>query len=210
MSSQVPIRVVQSREYADTRILVNRNPDPHAAVIGERFGKYLSMSRYLDPIDAYAQRQRLVVAAFEGTRMIGTAAVDTGIATAPEISEASWSEFASHFTEQNLAIYSHLNCSLLETYIGTPQGGLTLHSLAVDSGFRRAGVAKALLRFLLAQLSTEDKRMLYVETARLSWRARLFESVGFRIRRKTISLHERIEFGSWGSVLLQYEADVEG
>lgn len=208
MNGQVFIRVLRSGEYADSRQLIEQNSDPHIAAISQRFDKYRSIAQFLDPDDAYALRQRIVVGAFDETNMIGTLAVDSGrVGTDHELSDASWTEFWNVFTLQEFETYTRLNRLLADTYIGAPPGALTVHSLAVHRSYRRAGVAKSLLCSLFDLLDADEKRRLYVETARSLWRARLFESVGFEVVRKSFSIYGRVEFGFWGSVLLQYTAD---
>lgn len=82
-----------------------------------------------------------------------------------------------------------------------------MHSLSVAPPFRRTGLATHLIGLAIDELSADEKKELYVETARQRYLVKLFSKQRFRIVRKSFSISEKLEYGQWGSVLMKYDAD---
>ncbi len=198
--------VVHSLDWAEisaARDMTSSLVDFHARYVVERLPAFFEIARILDPDTEYRKRQRLVVGAFLGEEIIGTVAVERQVElSAPELPDHH--VFWKRFTEHDLNVYCTLNDSLRKTYLGAPQDSLAVHSLAVRPDFRQRGIARSLLEYVLADLNSSELASLYIEFARIKWLCKFGASPGFEAVRRTFSISERLEYGCWGSVLMQY------
>ena len=78
--------------------------------------------------------------------------------------------------------------------------------MSVATDYRRKGLASKLVDYAISELSDVDRKRLFVETARRTYLVNLFARHSFRVVRKSFSLSEWLEYGEWGSVLMQYDA----
>lgn len=203
------LRLLDVSEVAAARDLYNAFPGYHASYVLQRQPEFFNIARLFDPDPTFFAHQRLVVGAFVHNQLIGTVSVEL----ATELTEAnlpSHHEFWERYGQHDLDVYSTLNESLTQTYIGTPNGAYTIHSLAVTPDHRRKGIATALLRYVIRALTQEEKTLLYIEFARHKSLIKLGAAVGFAPVRKTFSLSERLEYGCWGSVLMRYATQRDG
>lgn len=197
------LRMLDASEVSAARDLCSANPDIHARYIVERQPVFFDIARLFDPDDRFFNRQRLVVGAFVQDQLIGTVAVETTSAmTATDLPDNH--EFWDRYGQHDLDLFTTLYESLTRTYIGAPNGALTIHSLSVALAHRRNGIASALLQCVINALTQDEKASLYIECARRRSLTMLGRSVGFACERKTFSFSERLEYGCWGSVLMRY------
>ena len=203
--AEFAVRSLAGGEIGEHRRLYTANPDAYAACVVQRFPAYYEVATFFDPDGTYAKRQRLVLGAFTNGKLVGTVGVQrTECPSETEIDGDRWDTFSEAFSEQDLTVFSTWTEALQRTFIGAPNGSLTLHSLAVDPEYRRMGVASRLVRAAVCELNEEERTYLYTEVVRTPWMIRLFESLSFVTIQKTLSLSERLEFGCWGSVLMQF------
>lgn len=208
---EIAIRPLCRDEIAESWRLWARNPDAHSAYIVNRLPAFFEIAALFDPCRSYLRRQRFVLGAFDSGRMIGTVAVErSGTERGCELAEHEWDAIYTRFSERDLDIYDTLQSALSKTYIGAPDGSLTIHSLGVETEYRGKGIGTRLLLSAIDELDRDEHPSLYVEIARIRWLQNLCESVGFRVVRRTFSISERLEFGLWGSVLMRYAPSTSG
>jgi ribosomal protein S18 acetylase RimI-like enzyme len=187
------IKQLSERDVTAHRWLSNAFPDIHLAVLLRAFPRFSEICRYFDPDPLYWHRQRLIIGAFSGGEIVGTVAIQKSkLQQIPEWSEADWERFFTQFSQQELNIYKTWNTSLSKTFIWAPENSLTMHSLSVAPPFRRTGLATHLIGLAIAELSQDEKRKLYVETARQRYLVKLFSKHRFKIVRKSFSISEKL------------------
>lgn len=149
--------------------------------------------------------------AFFGGDLIGTASVEhVNDEASPERSEEDDERFWATFSDHEVNVFNTHQDSFCKTIIGAPAGSLSVHSLAVSPGNRHRGTARSLIQFIIDSLTETERLSLYVEFARLTWLRRFGRSLGFSIVRQTFSISERLEYGCWGSILMQYQPKHSG
>ncbi len=185
--TEIVIRSIEKSEICAARELAASYVDFHARYVKERLPTFFDIARVLDSDAEYANRQRLMVGAFLGEQVIGSACIERQIAlTAPELSDDH--EFWQQFNEHDLNVYCTLLDSLRKTYIGAPPDSLTVHSLAVQPAYRQRGIARLLLEYAIGELSPKERKFLYIEFARLKWLCQFGASLGFQTVRRTFSI----------------------
>lgn len=199
------IRSLEPSEVSTARELLHRNSDIHSRFLHERLPCYFDIASHFDPDEIFRRRQRLLLGAFDGDEMVGSVGVECASDHLPtELTNDEVDRLSNMFSDHQLSAFATLQNGVSKTYIGTPAGSLTVHSLTVESGYRHNGVARSLVQQAIASLDLSERRSLYIEVARLRWLKRFVESLGFLTVRKTFSLSERLQFGCWGALLLQY------
>lgn len=208
MLAEIELRPLFDREVAVHREHCNSYPDSHLAVLLRVFPKFPEIVRFFESDHVYRRRQLLLVGAFSASGMVGTVAIQMN---APHqsagLTDDEWGKFFGRFSQQELKAFDTWSASLQKTYLLAPANALTLHSLAVATDYRRKGLAGKLIDYAVSELSQVDRKRLFVETARQSYLVNLFAKHNFRVVRKSCSLSEWLEYGQWGSVLMQHNAD---
>ena len=208
MLAGVEIKLLSEREVLEHRLLSMAYPDAHLAVVLRAFPRFAEIYRIFDPDSLYWRRQRLIIGAFSAGEMVGTIAVqNSNPQQALEWSDAQWESFFHHFSHEELNTYDTWNASLWKTSLCAPENSHLMHSLSVAPSFRLTGLATKLIGMAIAELSQNEKKELFVETARHRYLEKLFSKHGFRVVRKSFSISEKLEYGQWGSILMRHEAD---
>lgn len=208
MLAGVEIKLLTEREVRVHRLFNLVYPDAHLEVVLRAFPKFAEILRIFDPDTLYWGRQRLIIGAFSEGEMVGTIAVQNpNSQQALEWSDAQWARFFLHFSHEELNKYDTWNTSLLKTSLRAPENAYLMHSLSVAPSFRLTGLATKLIGLAIAELSQNEKKELFVETARHRYLEKLFSKHGFRVVRKSFSISEKLEYGQWGSILMRHEAD---
>lgn len=201
------IRSLDSHEVSRARDIVNQNHDLHCRYVVKRLPDYFNIVRELYSDAQFGDRQRLLVGAFSGEKMIGTVAAErVSDLPLPKRTEDDDKRFRTRFTEHEMTVYQTLETDLAATYIGAPAGSLIIHSLGVSTSHRRGGVARSLVDHAIKSLDDNEQLSLHIEFARIKWLEQFGTSLGFSTIRKTFSFTERLQYGCWGSVLMRYQA----
>ena len=206
MLAEIEIRTLFAREVGGHRQLCTSFPDPHLAVLLRAFPKFPDIAQFFEPDDMYRRRQLLLVGAFSANRMVGTVAIQVNARhPSAESTGDEWDKFFGRFSQQELSAFDTWSASLQRTYLLAPENALTLHSMAVATDHRRQGLASKLIEYAVSELSEVDRKRLFVETARQGYLVNLYAKHNFRVVRKSCSLSEWLEYGQWGSVLMQHD-----
>lgn len=196
-------------DIADVRRLQSLAPTRHLKCPLKRFTRYFEALGIVEPAFEYFSRQLRILGAFCDGTLIGT----IGLLQVPveaefaALSQAVIDHFQREFTEQEAVKFDALNVSLAATFIGAPERSYLIHSLHVLPEFRRQGVAKNLMSAILDGATLEQKACLFIETARERSLRRFVESFGFKCVKQTFSFSERLEYGTWGSLLFQHAVE---
>lgn len=203
--SKTVYRTLQTEEVNHARQLFNRNPDVFAAYALERLPCFYELADTLESVPVFVAKQRLMLGAFSSNCLVGSVFVrPVNTPSEHEVSETDWELAQTRFSEHELNVYCTLASDLKKGMIDAPSGSLLIHSLCVEREHRGQGIAAKLLTEATNRLSVEEQTVLYVKVARNRGHIRMCESLGFRIVRKRLSLSDRLQFGCWGSTLLQY------
>lgn len=204
------IRELDSHEISLARELTRSNPDLHSQCLVNQLSKYNEMMLDIFPDEELGKRQRLVVGAFFADKIIGTVGVERTTSTPlPERTSEEDERFHAKYTQYERTRFLTLWSNLCRTYIGAPDGSLTIHSLAVATDHRRGGLARTLVNYAIDSLDETERCSLYIEFARRKFLTRFGTSLGFKTVHKTFLISERLQFGCWGSVLMRYQGSVE-
>jgi ribosomal protein S18 acetylase RimI-like enzyme len=205
--SDVTFRELELADVNAARRLSNQNPDVFGRYAIERLPEFWEIADMAQPATALAAQQRLMLGAFHGDRIVGAAFVMPAALQLNYVAdEEIWERVRAKFTDQVVNIYATLYSDMVSSMIKSPSEGLLVHTLCVDSAFRRQGVARRLLLEATKSLSASELAALYVQVARTKGHRRLCESVGFKVLRLRFSFSDRLQFGIWGSILLQFDA----
>lgn len=206
MITAITYRTLSKNDVSIHRDLVGANPDLHLDAILRSFPRFQDMARYFDPDETYWMRQRLILGAFDADRIVGTVAIQcSNILEEREFTDREWACFFDRFSEHELDVYNTWTSSYSKTFLLAPENSLTLHSLAVSASYRRNGIARKLIEKAASLLERNECEHLYTETARVDRLVKMFRDLRFKVVRKSFSWSERLEYGQWGSVLMQYE-----
>lgn len=204
------IRPLAVEDIANVRRLQALAPSKHLLYTISRFPRYFEAIGIVDPPSEFLRRQCHALGLFENGGLVGTIALERmkAEAVAEPAKKDRVDEFCREFTEHDALVFDTLNASLLRTYIGAPDGSYVVHSLHVHPQFRRRGFATELMKSILNACAPEQRENLYLETAREKHLQVFIESFGFRCIKRTVSLSERLEYGTWGSLLFRYTEQI--
>jgi ribosomal protein S18 acetylase RimI-like enzyme len=200
------VKSIQVGDIDAARLLSNRNPDVFGSYVVERLPDFWEIADMALPAYAFADRQQLMLGAFHGDRIVGTVFVTSGamqLSTAAD--ESVWEMVRARYTDHIVDVYATLQKDILKSMIPSPSRGHLIHTLCVDSAYRRQGIAKSLLLEVTNTLNSTELAALYIQIARIKGHLRLCESVGFKVVRKRFSPSDRLQFGIWGSILLKFD-----
>ncbi|TWT78468.1 Acetyltransferase (GNAT) family protein [Posidoniimonas polymericola] len=200
------IRRLSDAEAPDADALTLRNPDPFGVYLQARQPNFFELC---DAITASVCGRDDVLAclgAFVNGQLTGVASLgrvnrDIAIGAIPD-----WDALLEQHSEHDLNVCVTLWNDWTQAVIGAPHGSLCVQTLCVDAAYRRRGIATALVGALIDLLPTHGQSQLYMETMRTRSAVRFGRRLGFGVRRRTLSLSNRLRFGHWGTLLMVYSS----